>query len=363
MLSESSTNPENPDGLSLEEKQSESYRLYGRVPFRTRPTQTLPYPTSTYSSATPTHLTSSQLCSRIDQNSGKGMVWSYGVTAVASRAETLLPRTLASLAEGGFDRPHLFVDGCTPLQAAREFSHFGLDMTIRGGSPVRVAGNWVLSLYELYYRNPLSDRYALFQDDFITYVGLREYLETCPVFLPENNLKGYVNLYTMKSNVDYFAPRRPDGEFDKGWYRSNQLGRGAVALVFDRKGIIELLSSRHMAKRPANRDRKESHNRWFMAVDGAISAAMNNSGSGGVDDRGTPFPGYDEYVHYPTLVQHTGHVSSREEQKDAKPQPMGQGFMGEGWDVRQLGKGRLAEGKVLPMPNTMKRIQHVVRDM
>lgn len=281
------------------------------------------------------------------------LTWSYGVTAVSCRADTLLPVTLRSLAKGGFPTPHLFIDGCTPLQAATEFGHFDLSMTVRGGNPVRVAGNWVLSLYELYYRNPLADRYALFQDDLITYTGLRDYLES---FFPE---KGYLNLYTMKSNVDYFAPHGPDGKPSVGWYRSNQWGKGAVALVFDRQGVVELLSSRHLAKRPSNREGKGSGDRWYRSVDGGIVEAMNGSGNPAPDNGA----GYAEYVHYPTLVQHTGHESSREEQKGARPQPMGVGFKGEGWDVRQLGRGRFAEGRIRPMPSHMVRIQRVVRDV
>jgi len=70
--------------------------------------------------------------------------------------------------------------------------------------------------------------------------------------------------------------------------------------------------------------------------------------------------GYLEYVHYPTLVQHTGHVSSRKEAEGARPQPIGQGFLGEEFNARNFGMGKMAEGKIRPMTTP---IMHISRDM
>jgi hypothetical protein len=40
------------------------------------------------------------------------LTWSYGITTVPKRQNSLLQRTVKSLGEAGFDHPHLFVDGC-----------------------------------------------------------------------------------------------------------------------------------------------------------------------------------------------------------------------------------------------------------
>lgn len=52
--------------------------------------------------------------------------WSYGVTTVTERRDTLLPQTLASLKAAGWDNPRLFVDGVNG-----GFDHFGLPVTYR----------------------------------------------------------------------------------------------------------------------------------------------------------------------------------------------------------------------------------------
>src|SRR5690348_4917848 len=101
--------------------------------------------------------------------------WSYGVTTVLERRDNLLPRTLKSLAAGGFDKPRLFVDGCP---AASYYDGFGLEVTIRNPR-IRTHPHWVLSLLELFGRDPTADRFALFQDDLVCYKNLRDYLGGC----------------------------------------------------------------------------------------------------------------------------------------------------------------------------------------
>src|SRR6476659_1860086 len=39
------------------------------------------------------------------------MNWSYGITTVATRGQSLLPQTMKSLANAGFDKPAIFLDG------------------------------------------------------------------------------------------------------------------------------------------------------------------------------------------------------------------------------------------------------------
>ncbi len=204
------------------------------------------------------------------------MKWACGVTTVPSRKLELLPRTLTSLAAAGFDKPHLFVDG-----ASDGYGEATYRMPV-----IRAYGNWILGLAELYIRNPTADRYAMFQDDFVMCKGVRKYLEQ---WYPE---RGYLNLYTFPSN------ERKQG----GWYESAllnsdpkwQTGRGAVALVFNRKAVQILLTHQHMVDKPD--DVKVTRGGWLVAwrkIDGAVVTAMNKAG-------------WREYVHMPSLTQHVG---------------------------------------------------------
>lgn len=259
------------------------------------------------------------------------MKWSYGITTVKKRRDDLFPQTLASLKAAGFDRPHVFVDGCDDSRSWHD--EFGLDVTARGGVNVRTAGNWVLSLYELFYRRPDADYYAVFQDDFVTSLNLRRYLERNPCPQP-----GYMNLYTFPRN-QRVAPRTTAGGTVDGWFPAQtiakgkvevptgdsggrgtttrdvnfQTGFGAVALVFTRDGVMDLLGSRELSGRPV--DPKRGH----VAIDGGVVHCMNKLG-------------YTEYVHSPSLVQHTGQVSSM----GSKRHPLAESFRGENFDLLDL---------------------------
>lgn len=235
----------------------------------------------------------------MERMTSRAMVWAYGITTVPSRFNDVFLRTLASLRAGGFDKPHLFIDGGKRLA---DYEALGLEMTVHF-SPVRTFGNWILSLGELYIRNPNADRFAIFQDDFVTYRNLRGYLERSP--FPQ---QGYLNLYTFPSNQT-LAPK----EMSAGWYLSNQLGRGAVALVFNREGVKQLLHHTHMINKPT--DPHKGH----KSVDGAISEAFRNLG-------------WKEFVHNPSLVQHTGVASSMRN----PPHPLATSFKGEDFDAMEL---------------------------
>jgi hypothetical protein len=112
-------------------------------------------------------------------------------------------------------------------------------------------------------------------------------LESCEY--PE---KGYWNLFTFMEN-DVMVSQVSQ----KGWMpaaravQGHQLGRGAVALVFSQEATIQLLSSRYMQTRIM--DAVKGH----RSIDGAVVSAMH-------------LEGWTEYVHNPSLVQHTGEVSS-----------------------------------------------------
>lgn len=225
------------------------------------------------------------------------MRWAYGITTVPSRRRTLFPRTLESLAAGGFTDPHVFVDGC------RDSSLYPFrNVTLRYPA-VRTAGNWVLSLYELYYRCPTAERFVIFQDDLVCYRGLRAYLDaTC------TQERVYWNCYTMQSNETVNRGKL-------GWCMSNQNGRGALALVFSLAGVQELCKAPHLAKRPTDMDR------GHRCIDGGVVEAMAQAG-------------YKEMVHMPTLVQHTGGGNSS--MGNVKQWPLPESWRGEAFDVRQL---------------------------
>ena len=202
--------------------------------------------------------------------------WAYGVTTVPLRINDLLPPTLVSLALAGFDNPRLFVDGEQDPTLHRQ--RFKLETTVRYPT-VRAWGNWYLALWELYLRDPYADYFALFQDDIQLCCNTREYLErSCKLE------QAYYNLYTTPENQALAANR-------KGWYPSNQLGKGALALVFTRLGIHLLFKSGYLVDRPM--DQHKGH----KSIDGAVVSALKNAQ-------------WKEYVHNPSLVQHVGKVSA-----------------------------------------------------
>ncbi len=217
-----------------------------------------------------------------------------------------LPRTIASLAAGGFDKPRLFVDGALPLDAQRYREAFNLE-TSNHWPALRTAGNWVLSMYELYYREPTADRFVIFQDDMVTCKNLRIYLERAPY--PDTS---YLNLYTFPSNQS-LCPKDDKGRDKIGWYPSNQYGRGAVALVFSREALVVLLSSPHLAARP------QDCTRGHKAIDGGILESMKKAS-------------WTEYVHNPSLVQHTGEVSA----SGNRPHKLAESFPGEEFSALDL---------------------------
>lgn len=236
------------------------------------------------------------------------MRWSYGVTTVPQRRDNTLPTTLSSLAAAGFDKPRLFVDGEADCRA---YDAFGQPVTIR--SPrVGAVGNWILSAWELYLREPHCDRYAVFQDDMLTYRNLRTFLERSPY--PD---KGYLNLITFMGNERLVRRGR-----DLGWKQASesrknpgwQRGFGAVGLVFSKEALQTLLKATSLIEKPASLERPTKR------IDGAIVTAMN-------------FAGWREYVHNPSLVQHIGEDSIIDPRK-RMPHP--RTWRGEGFDALEL---------------------------
>ncbi len=253
--------------------------------------------------------------------------WSYGVTTTPIRLGNLLPRTLKSLAAAGFDSPRLFIDG---FDAPRSYTErFRLEATAWfpgvGAWPA-----WYLTLAELYFREPNADRYAIFQDDIVVVKGLRSYLDR--IEWPD---RGYLNLYTQLENDGWDL----DGE-TKQWYANPafkhaasgtwrqgvlvdngperfQAGRGALALVFDVEAVTAILSRR------VNFDRVVDPTCGRASIDGAVVTAAN-------------LQGYREYVHSPSLVQHTGTMSTIRGPAGANF-PLSTTFPGEDFDAMAAG--------------------------
>ena len=223
--------------------------------------------------------------------------WSYGVTTVPARIDDgLLKRTIDSLALAGFASPRIFIDGLMPKSDPKWLDEY---IVVERGENLRTFGNWVMTAWEIYIRNPLADFFAIFQDDFVAVRNLRQYIEASKF-----PAKGYLNLYTFPQNEQ---PK-------KGFYQTaNQKGLGAVALIFSNEGLRTCLGSGHMINRPQNK------NRGWRAVDGGIVTGMNKEG-------------WKEFVHNPSLVQHTGDKSSMGNRAHEKAST----FPGEDFDAMGL---------------------------
>lgn len=245
--------------------------------------------------------------------------WAYGVTTVPARKADLLPATLESLAAAGFDRPRLFVDG---TRDGREWERtFGLEVTTRWPA-AKAVGNWILSAWELYVRERGAERFAIFQDDLVTYKNLRGYLERVPY--PE---RAYLNLYSFRDNEAVIrgqptgfheAALLGDGAVYHG--KKQQCGRGAVALVFSRDALAALFSSAVFVAKPQAATRSE------IRLDGCIVEAMNQLG-------------WREFIHNPSLVQHAGDVSTIRG-VEAPPHRHALSFRRDSFDALELLEGR-----------------------
>lgn len=263
------------------------------------------------------------------------MRWAYGVTTVPERKDDLLPATLCSLREGGFPQPRLFVDGFTNGWTRERLRGINnLECTFHD-PPLKTFGNWILGLWELYLRDPTADRYAMFQDDFLCYRNMRDYLESCP--FPQ---KGYWNLITFSNNEEVIKGQ------PIGWHEAYiqgsqkqpprphpdrfQAGRGAVGLVFDRDGVQTVLHDwDHIVTRPTH-----AASGW-RGVDAAVVSAMNKAGC-------------REYIHNPSLLFHTG----RHTTMGNRPHEDAKSFRGENFDALELLKECSAISSQAPSPQS-----------
>lgn len=223
------------------------------------------------------------------------VIWAYGVTTVPERRDNLLVQTLHSLCDAGFGDPHLFVDGCddpTPYKV------FGGLVTCRPKPAIKTVANWILGMWELCSRHPKATRFAMFEDDIIACQGLRDFLNS-----QEYPKMGYWNLYSAHNE-------KLIGE-KLGWHLSNQRGQGALGLVFDAEAVKTLIASRRFIEQLRGAKPRDR-----VVIDGGIGQTMKDSK-------------YKEYVHYPSLLQHMGIVSSVKH----STLPLSKSFPGEGFDA------------------------------
>ena len=227
------------------------------------------------------------------------MNWSYGITTVPQRITDTLPRTIESLASAGFKEPRLFVDGWYG-----EPQFMGCPVTTRD-TPIKLVGSWMAGMWELYTRNPTAHRFAMFQDDILSIGNLKKYLEWSKY--PK---AGYLNLYTFTQNTH-------KDHKEIGWHPSNQRGMGALGLVFDRDTLVSLLRSGHLARKPI-----DAHStRSWKALDGGIVSGLKEFK-------------IHEYIHNPTLLQHTGtEHSALGNSVGGKPYGENKSFPGENKDA------------------------------
>jgi hypothetical protein len=258
--------------------------------------------------------------------------WVCGVTTVQRRRRDLLPRTLTCLCAAGFPPPRLFLDGADHAAAMSYESEFRLPVTSHFPA-LRTYGNWLMALAELYLREPVADRYAVFQDDVLVLPDLRHYLDRTP-YLPRT----YWNLYTFPEN-QALCPMLPTqgpnstvlGYEHVGFYPSNQRGKGAIGLVFDHRTVLTLLTSQEPKRiAPSSQEvtgaantylieRPLDAHRGYRAVDGAVVEALKKAG-------------WTEMVHNPSLTQHIGDVSVMGSPK----QPRAKSFPGEDYSALGL---------------------------
>lgn len=252
---------------------------------------------------------------------GADLEWTCGITTVPARRITTLPKTIESIINAGFPIPQLFIDAqpngdgsyiYSPdllKEYATDFPF--MDVTLHTKN-IRTFGNWYLALLELYIRNPKADRFVLFQDDIILSKNVREYMEHCDY--PE---RGYMNLITYPQNEAERAKYQPSLLKERGWYRSNQMGKGAQALVFNREALLELMSNEYIHRRLQD-------DKGWQGVDGGVSTALK-------------LKGYIEYVHSPSLVRHTGtETTMGGPTEHPQQQPPDLSFRGENWDALEM---------------------------
>ena len=244
------------------------------------------------------------------------MEWVVVVTTVNERSSGLLRSTLNSIEIAGFTSFNLFVDGAIPYE---EYASLSTRGCINVRSPrVRTFANWYLAALQVLNQNTTADRFIFFQDDVVCSKNLRLYLES--VELPKC---GYLNCYTYPEN---------ESSIPGVWAPSpHQSGRGALCLVFSREVLQQIVTHERLLHRLFDDE-------GWKNLDGAIVSTAN-------------LIGVKEYVHTPSLVDHTGHDCST---MGHKIKARASTFRGEDFDCLTITKK--PTHVPLVMPSSKKRI-------
>lgn len=206
------------------------------------------------------------------------MKWATAITTIPERLDTAFEPSFWSLIHAGFAD----LDGSEMLVATTDQNWVGLrdvepDMVHKHSNGAFC--HWFATAWELYCSAPHADRFAIFQDDILLPTNVRQYLDAIPY--PAN---GYINLCCYPDN----KPLEPT----RGLHRaSSSLGLGAQGLVFNNEAFCKLLSSEYLVMHPKLGEAGKA------GIDGVIKSALG-------------WKGIDEYVHWPSLIDHLDDVPS-----------------------------------------------------
>ena len=243
-------------------------------------------------------------CRDYDENLADSKVrkWCAGVTT-APRAEPTLERSLKSLADAGWPMAHVFAEPQSDLPARLESERRSVRTHRLGAWP-----NWLLSLNEMFLREPHADAYLICQDDVLYCHGLRNYLEDR--LWPSGRL-GVVSLHTA-SHQD-----RGDKE---GFYavRHGWGAWGAQAYIFPNPAVRALFRNRHVVN---HRHR-------------GLGGGMQNIDS--VVGQWCKETTFDYYLHTPSLAQHIGEASTLWEHASTTGRRRAATFVGEYTNINEI---------------------------
>lgn len=157
----------------------------------------------------------------------KVATWAVGVTTAPRRLPTL-QRCVRTVLDSGWDDPVLFVDGDVDVPSPLETL-----ATCRRAPAVGAFPNYVLSLAELFMRDPHADAYLMIQDDALLLgtPAMREYLQS--VLWPGDGA-WIASLYCSKQYT----------QASLGWHIfPDSWVWGAVAFVFSPQALRQFLAS------------------------------------------------------------------------------------------------------------------------
>ncbi|MEM8735680.1 MAG: hypothetical protein AAGG44_15705, partial [Planctomycetota bacterium] len=152
--------------------------------------------------------------------------WAVGITTSPRRLPTLEP-CVRSVVQAGWTEPVLFIDGDVDLPDSLSSLESSRRPSALGAFP-----NYVLSLAELYMRDPLADAYLIIQDDAlcIPSPATRQYIER--VLWPFSG-PCMASLYCSKKY----------NQTDAGWHLFPESWVwGAVAFVYSNEAVKQILA-------------------------------------------------------------------------------------------------------------------------